>query len=63
VAEFAAGSGGSESGLAFRILEAGYRLNIPRMFACLFLLAIIGIFFHKFIEFTSQRILIKYTFN
>lgn len=62
VAEFAAGSGGSESGLAFRILEAGYRLNIPRMFACLFLLAIIGILFHKIIELISQRVLVKYRF-
>ena len=28
------------SGLAYRILEAGYRLEIPRMFAALVLLAI-----------------------
>ncbi len=33
VAEFAAGTAGTGSGLAYRILEAGYRLNIPRMFA------------------------------
>ncbi|MDG2187586.1 MAG: ABC transporter permease [Hyphomicrobiales bacterium] len=60
VAEFAAGSGGSNSGLAFRILEAGYRLNISRMFACLFLLAIIGIIFHKSLEIISQFILKKW---
>jgi NitT/TauT family transport system permease protein len=43
VAEFVAGSGGFASGLAFRILEAGYRLQVPRMFAALVLLAIAGI--------------------
>jgi len=43
VAEFVAGSGGFASGLAFRILEAGYRLEIARMFAALMLLAFAGI--------------------
>jgi len=43
VAEIAAGSAGSGSGLAFRILEAEYRLNIPRMFAALLLLSVAGI--------------------
>jgi NitT/TauT family transport system permease protein len=43
VAEFVAGSGGFASGLAYRILEAGYRLEIPRMFAALALLALAGI--------------------
>jgi NitT/TauT family transport system permease protein len=43
VAEFVAGSGGFASGLAFRILEAGYRLEIPRMFAALMLLAFAGV--------------------
>lgn len=43
VAEFVAGSGGFASGLAFRILEAGYRLQIPRMFAALVLLSLAGI--------------------
>ena len=43
VAEFVAGSGGAETGLAYRILEAGYRLQIPRMFAALVLLALAGI--------------------
>lgn len=43
VAEFVAGSGGFASGLAYRILEAGYRLQIPRMFAALVLLAVTGI--------------------
>lgn len=43
VAEYVAGSGGLASGLAFRILEAGYRLNIPRMFAALILIAATGV--------------------
>jgi NitT/TauT family transport system permease protein len=43
VAEFAAGSAGEGSGLAFRLLESQYRLNIPRLFAALFLLTGTGI--------------------
>ncbi|MBV9250446.1 MAG: ABC transporter permease subunit [Acetobacteraceae bacterium] len=43
VAEFVAGSGGFASGLAYRILEAGYRLQVPRMFAALVLLSLAGI--------------------
>jgi NitT/TauT family transport system permease protein len=43
VAEFVTGAGGVASGLAFRILEAGYRLQIPRMFACLALLSAAGL--------------------
>ncbi|MBX6329239.1 MAG: ABC transporter permease [Pseudolabrys sp.] len=43
VAEIAAGSAGAGSGLAYRIAESGYRLNIPRMFAALLLLSAAGI--------------------
>jgi NitT/TauT family transport system permease protein len=43
VAEFVTGAGGVASGLAFRILEAGYRLEIARMFACLALLSAAGL--------------------
>jgi NitT/TauT family transport system permease protein len=43
VAEIAAGSAGQGSGLAFRIVEAGFRLNIPRMFAALALISLTGI--------------------
>ncbi len=43
VAEFVTGAGGVASGLAFRILEAGYRLQIPRMFAALALLSLAGL--------------------
>ena len=43
VAEIAAGAAGAGSGLAYRIAESGYRLDIPRMFAALFLLSLAGI--------------------
>ena len=43
VAEIAAGSAGQGSGLAFRIIESGYRLNIPRMFAALVLISLTGV--------------------
>jgi NitT/TauT family transport system permease protein len=43
VAEIAAGSAGAGSGLAYRIAESGYRLNIPRMFAALILLSAAGV--------------------
>lgn len=43
VAEFVAGTGGQGSGLAFRILESGYQLRIPRMFAALILISVAGI--------------------
>ena len=42
VAEFVAGSG-TGTGLAWRIVEAGNRLNIPRMFAALLLMSLLGI--------------------
>jgi NitT/TauT family transport system permease protein len=43
VAEIAAGSAGAGSGLAYRITESAYRLNVARMFAALILLSITGI--------------------
>ena len=43
VAEFVAGTGGRNAGLAYEILQAGYQLEIPRMFAALFLITIAGI--------------------
>ena len=54
VAEFVAGSGGFASGLAYRILEAGYRLEIPRMFAALVLLAVAGIALYGALGLLSQ---------
>lgn len=43
VAEFAVGSAGRGSGLAFRLLESGYRLNYPRLYAALVLLMVTGV--------------------
>jgi NitT/TauT family transport system permease protein len=43
VAEFVAGTGGSNTGLAYQILQSGYQLDIPRMFAALFLITFAGI--------------------
>ena len=43
VAEIAAGSAGAGSGLAYRIVESQFRLNIPRLFAALALLAATGV--------------------
>jgi NitT/TauT family transport system permease protein len=54
VAEIAAGSAGAGSGLAFRIAESGYRLNIPRMFAALLLLSAAGIAIFFALSFVSH---------
>jgi NitT/TauT family transport system permease protein len=43
VGEIAAGSAGAGSGLAWRIMEAGHRVNIPRMYAALVLIVIAGV--------------------
>ncbi|MEM1315653.1 MAG: ABC transporter permease [Pseudomonadota bacterium] len=60
VAEFAAGTGGRASGLAFRILEAGYRLNIPRMFAALLLIALTGVLIFAILSWVSHALLHKW---
>ncbi len=43
VTEFVAGTGGTGTGLAYQILQAGYQLNIPRMFAALVLITVTGV--------------------
>jgi len=57
VAEFVAGSGGTASGLAFRILEAGYQLKIPRMFAALVLVSLSGIVIFLILSLVSHLLL------
>ena len=57
VAEIAAGSAGRGSGLAYRIIESGYRLNIPRMFAALVLISLTGILIFVFFTLVSQALL------
>jgi NitT/TauT family transport system permease protein len=49
VAEFVAGSGGAQ-GLAWRILEAGNRLQTARMFAALAVLGLLGAALHAGLE-------------
>jgi NitT/TauT family transport system permease protein len=43
VAEFVAGTGGHGAGLAYQILQAGFQLNIPRLFAALVLITVTGV--------------------
>lgn len=43
VAEFVAGTGGTGAGLAYEILQAGFQINIPRLFAALVLISLTGI--------------------
>jgi NitT/TauT family transport system permease protein len=43
VAEFVAGTGGRRAGLAYEILQSGFQLDIPRMFAALFLITLAGV--------------------
>jgi NitT/TauT family transport system permease protein len=57
VAEFVAGTGGAETGLAFRILESGYRLQIPRLFAALVLLSLAGIAIYAALALLSHLLL------
>ena len=57
VAEIAAGSAGQGSGLAFRIVEAGFRLNIPRMFAALTLISATGIVIYVALSVLSHALL------
>jgi NitT/TauT family transport system permease protein len=56
-AEIAAGAAGAGSGLAYRITESGYRLNIPRMFAALLLLSVAGIVIYMLLALASHQML------
>ncbi len=60
VAEFVAGTGGRASGLAYRILESGYQLQIPRMFAALLLISLTGITIFLCLSFVSHLALRKW---
>lgn len=57
VAEFAAGAAGHGTGLAYRILESSYRLDISRMFAALLLISITGIAIYAILAWLSHRLL------
>jgi NitT/TauT family transport system permease protein len=60
VAEYVVGTGGAGSGLAFRILEASYRLNIPRMFAALVLIGVVGVAIYALTALLSHLMLRKW---
>jgi NitT/TauT family transport system permease protein len=57
VAEFVAGASGQSSGLASRIIEAGYRLNAPRLFAALILISLTGIVIFLVLSLVSYLVL------
>ncbi len=59
VAEFVAGSG-TASGLAWRIVESGNRLNIPRLFAALLLLSLLGILIFAALSWLQRRLLARW---
>ncbi len=57
VAEIAAGSAGAGSGLAYRIIESQFRLNIPRLFAALTLLSVTGVVIFLAMSWLSHMLL------
>jgi NitT/TauT family transport system permease protein len=54
VAEFVAGTGGTGVGLAYQILQSGYQLNIPRMFAALLLITVAGVLLFVLMNWLSK---------
>ena len=57
VAEFTAGTSAAGTGLAYRILESGYRLDIPRMYAALALLSFSGVAIYAVLSLLSWLVL------
>lgn len=57
IGEFVAGSGGAQ-GLAWRILEAGNRLQTASMFAALFVLAVMAAVLHALLQMAERRALV-----
>ena len=45
-AEFIAGTGGRNSGIAYQLLMAGYNLQTDKLFAALFVITLLGILIH-----------------
>lgn len=60
VAEFVAGASGQSSGLASQIIESGYRLKIPRLFAALILISATGILVYFSLTLISHLALRKW---
>ena len=57
VAEMVAGTSGQSSGLAARLLEASYRLELARALACFVLLSITGYAIYGVLNWLSHRLL------
>ncbi|MBT4739063.1 MAG: ABC transporter permease [Rhodospirillaceae bacterium] len=57
VAEMVAGTSGESSGLASRLLEASYRLELARALACFVLLSITGYGIYAVLNWVSNRLL------
>ena len=57
VAEFVAGTGGARTGLATRILELGFRLQIAKLFVALLLLSLTGILIHAILGLAARYLL------
>jgi NitT/TauT family transport system permease protein len=60
VAEFVAGTGGTQSGLAYRVLESGYTMQIPRMFAALLMITCTGVLIFSVLTALSHVLLRKW---
>jgi len=60
VAEFVAGTGGTETGLAYRILRSGYRLGTAKMFAALLMLSLTGIVIYFSLDGVSRWLLSRW---
>ncbi|PPR43428.1 MAG: putative aliphatic sulfonates transport permease protein SsuC [Alphaproteobacteria bacterium MarineAlpha5_Bin11] len=60
VAEFVTGIGGSSSGLAYIIIESSYRLEIPKMFSALVLIALTGVGIFLIVNLISYIVLRKW---
>lgn len=59
-AEFAAGAAGRQTGLASRILEASFRIEIPKMFAALTLVSLLGIALYMLFDLLSRWLLSRW---
>ncbi len=57
VAEFVAGTGGTSAGLAYEILQSSFQLDIPRMFAALFLITATGVLLYGLMVWLQQLVL------
>ena len=56
-AEFVSGTGGAKSGLAYQMLMASYNLQIPKMFAALFLISLTGVTIFTVLNYVSYLLL------